>query len=190
MNKHARLFHRIAPVYRLFFRAQARSYSQLLESYGQHLPPGGALDIGCGTGALSYSLLIKGYEVTGVDFAPGMINQARILCPGVNFSVANGTKLPFPDKSFDLVTAAYVAHGLGTEYRMALYKEAARLSRGLVMFHDYNRRRNLIVDLVECLEGGNYFSFIKRGVPEMKQVFTSVDIIEVGIRSNWYICIP
>jgi 2-polyprenyl-3-methyl-5-hydroxy-6-metoxy-1,4-benzoquinol methylase len=36
-----------------------------------------ALDAGCGTGLLSFELAARGHHVTGVDFAPAMIAEAR-----------------------------------------------------------------------------------------------------------------
>ena len=36
-----------------------------------------ALDAGCGTGFLAFELTARGHRVTGVDFAPAMIAQAR-----------------------------------------------------------------------------------------------------------------
>jgi len=191
MNRQAKLFHRIAPVYRLFFKSQNRKYSRLIDKYGHHLPLGRkALDIGCGSGALSNALHNRGFEVTGVDFAPAMIELAQRLSPQVTFLDADGRQLPFPDKGFELVTAAYVVHGLNSESRLALYREAARLAQGMVLFHDYNQRRNPFVDIVELIEGGHYFSFLSTGLEEMQQVFADVSVIDVGPRSSWYICTP
>jgi cyclopropane fatty-acyl-phospholipid synthase-like methyltransferase len=42
-----------------------------------HLTPGKALDIGCGTGTNSIYLAQHGWEATGVDFVPRAISQAR-----------------------------------------------------------------------------------------------------------------
>src|SRR6201982_3606610 len=36
-----------------------------------------ALDAGCGTGFLSFELAARGHRVTGVDFAPAMLAEAR-----------------------------------------------------------------------------------------------------------------
>src|SRR3954470_8387377 len=36
-----------------------------------------ALDIGCGTGFLSLEMAGRGHRVTGVDFAPAMLAEAR-----------------------------------------------------------------------------------------------------------------
>src|SRR5246127_5051980 len=43
-----------------------------------------ALDAGCGTGFLSLELAARGHRVTGVDFAPAMLDPARgkAVAPG------------------------------------------------------------------------------------------------------------
>src|SRR5438128_9330059 len=41
-----------------------------------------ALDAGCGTGFLTFELAARGHRVTGVDFAPAMIAEARRKAAG------------------------------------------------------------------------------------------------------------
>jgi len=43
----------------------------------EHLPPGKALDLGCGTGTNSIYMQQHGWETTGVDFVPRAIAAAR-----------------------------------------------------------------------------------------------------------------
>ena len=148
-----------------------------------------ALDIGCGSGAFTQALKNEGWNVDGVDAARAMVayaGKSGVLC-----TYGNALKgLAFPDKSYDLVTAAYVAHGLPAADRRLLFEETRRLSRGLVLFHDYNSVRGLATDIAEYLEGGDYFNFIHTAVAEMKAAFASVTIIQVGRQSAWYVCAP
>jgi len=191
MDNHAKLFHMIAPVYSIFFKVQERNYLQLLGKYMSKLPQvKTALDIGCGSGAFSSALHRQGIIVTGADYAPAMVKFARRLNPAIKYIVADAQKLPFPDKSFDLVTAAFVAHGLTPLERLELYRESARVAGKMVLLHDYNHRRHPLSDFVEMLEGGNYFSFLSRGIGEMKAMFSDVTVLLVGPRTNWYICDP
>jgi ubiquinone/menaquinone biosynthesis C-methylase UbiE len=71
-----------------------------------------ALDAGCGTGFLAFELTGRGHRVTGVDFAPAMIAQARrkALDRGVSirFEEADIEQLPFAPRTFDLVISRHV----------------------------------------------------------------------------------
>jgi SAM-dependent methyltransferase len=189
-EQHARLFQLIAIPYGWFFNGQTRSYEEVFAIGGPALPdPAGkrALDLGCGTGAFTAALRKAGWNVIGVDVAQGMVEQARQR--GLACTIANVLEgLPYEDKSFDLVTAAYVAHGLRKDDRLALFREAKRLSRGMVLFHDYTADRHFLTSLIEYLEGGDYFNFIKTGFDDMKSVFSSVRQIRVGKQAAWYIC--
>ena len=71
-----------------------------------------ALDVGCGTGFLAFELTARGHRVTGVDFAPAMIAQARRkaaeLGVTVRFEEADVEQLPFAPGTFDLVISRHV----------------------------------------------------------------------------------
>ncbi|MGB3340964.1 MAG: methyltransferase domain-containing protein [bacterium] len=64
------------------------------------------LDIGCGVGwALKYCSE-RGLECVGFDIAERPIRLSRdIVSPRINTMVANGEKLPFPARHFDLVSS-------------------------------------------------------------------------------------
>ncbi len=71
-----------------------------------------ALDAGCGTGFLTFELAARGHRVTGVDFAPAMIVEARRKAAERGVSVrleeADAEQLPYASGSFDLVISRHV----------------------------------------------------------------------------------
>src|ERR1700747_1720518 len=74
-----------------------------------------ALDIGCGSGFLSLELAFLGHRVTGVDFAPSMIAQARKEAAErqatIRYEEADAELLPFAAARFDI---AVIRHLLWT----------------------------------------------------------------------------
>ena len=71
-----------------------------------------ALDVGCGTGFLTFELAARGHQVTGVDFAAAMIAEAHRKATGrslsVRFEEADAEQLPFASSSFDLVISRHL----------------------------------------------------------------------------------
>jgi ubiquinone/menaquinone biosynthesis C-methylase UbiE len=69
---------------------------------------GKALDVGTGTGegARALAKRFPSAEVVGVDVAPGMLEEARRLAPGIEFVEGDAADLPFREDEFDLVTHA------------------------------------------------------------------------------------
>ncbi len=62
-----------------------------------------ALELGCGTGQLAQRLGDTGLQVVAVDLSPAMVGRARAR--GVDALVADFTRLPFADASFDAALA-------------------------------------------------------------------------------------
>lgn len=54
------------------------------------------LDLGCGTGHLTYQIAEKGAIVTGLDSAPAMVAQARMNYPSLKFMLADATNFTLP----------------------------------------------------------------------------------------------
>ena len=192
IKNHKLLFNIIAPGYNWFFNGQTRNYSEVLSKYIDNLEvphKGRVLDVGCGTGALTKAFADLNYKVTGIDMAEMMLRYgSRRGLDCMYGNIIDG--LEFEDKSFDLVVFAFVAHGLDRDKRRKLFLEAARLSRGKVLFHDYSSERNIMTNIIEYIEGGDYFNFIKTGLEEMQEVFSKVEVISIKKYTNWYTCTP
>jgi ubiquinone/menaquinone biosynthesis C-methylase UbiE len=81
---------------------------------------GRALDIGSGPGQIVIKLAkrLEAWTFVGAEYSPTMVAEAkahlgkesRDVAQRVDFQVADGNHLPFPDASFDLVTCNSVLH--------------------------------------------------------------------------------
>ncbi len=74
--------------------------------------------------------------------------------------------------------------------RRKVYEEMSRIAKQKVIIHDYNENRAILTTIVEWLEGGDYFNFIKNAKEEMAEIFEKVEVINVDERAAWYICTP
>lgn len=74
--------------------------------------PAHALDVGCGTGALTRVLTDRLGEraVTAVDPSDSFVTAARARFPAVDIRQAGAELLPFPDDAFDAALAELVVH--------------------------------------------------------------------------------
>ena len=92
--------------------AERAAWDRILDLVLPHRSALDALDAGCGTGFLSFELAARGHRVTGVDFAPAMIAEARRKATeggrSVRFDEADAEQLPFSPASFDLVISRHV----------------------------------------------------------------------------------
>lgn len=98
----------------------------------QHVHPGvRVLDLGCGTGRVTPAIAAAGGEVTGVDLAPAMIEEARKNHPELQFLVADVADMPFPKGAFDV--ALFFGNSIDCIYpherRLAALREIRRVLR-------------------------------------------------------------
>ncbi|MBI0582790.1 MAG: methyltransferase domain-containing protein [Methanomassiliicoccus sp.] len=91
-----------------------------------------ALDIGTGAGHTALALAPRVTRVEAIDLTEEMLGEARKLAgkrgiDNVTFSIGNAMSLPYPDRSFDIVTCRRAAHHF-TDLERAL-GEMARVLR-------------------------------------------------------------
>jgi SAM-dependent methyltransferase len=103
------------------------------------LPAGRALDLGCGTGTNAIYLARHGWDVTGVDFSPLALQQARqkaMDIPKVRFVEGDVSQLSHLNVNgpFDFVLDIGCFHGLTDQQRGRYVQEVARVTRpGAIM---------------------------------------------------------
>jgi SAM-dependent methyltransferase len=68
-------------------------------------PSGRTLEAGCGEGRVVRKLIARGHRVTGIDASPTLVRHARALDASASYAIADATRLPFADASFDTVVA-------------------------------------------------------------------------------------
>ncbi|MBZ0320143.1 MAG: class I SAM-dependent methyltransferase [Anaerolineae bacterium] len=87
-----------------------KQHHTVMQVVQQTQTPGNAiLDVGCGAGITVLELAERGYQASGIDFAPNMIERAKqdaeakgVVC---DFQVASAENLPYPTQHFDMVIA-------------------------------------------------------------------------------------
>ena len=106
----------------------------LVKLISPHLKPGArVLDIGCGFGHLGRALMDASggrVQVEGLE----SVKRGNELIP---ITAYEGTRIPFPDDTFDAVIVADVLHHDHDQER--LLREAARVSKGIVIIKDHLR---------------------------------------------------
>lgn len=77
-----------------FARNSAGGIIRLLHEHG--LNSGHIVDLGCGSGVWPKRLVEEGFDVTGIDISPAMIELSRKRVPSATFHVASYLDFEFP----------------------------------------------------------------------------------------------
>ena len=103
-----------------------------LDRFAKHLPKASQiLDLACGTGdPIAAYFLARGHSVTGVDYAPTMIEIARKIYPDCKWCVADITELPDFGQFDGILSWDGFFHLSMAQQRAALPEYAKRLKPG------------------------------------------------------------
>lgn len=114
------------------------------------------LDVGCGKGFLLYEMtqVVPGIKVTGIDISEYGIQNSK---PEIKqfLQIGNATKLPFADKSFDLVISLTTFHNLMNFELYDALKEVERVGKKnkYIMIESYRteaEKANLLYWQLTC----------------------------------------
>jgi SAM-dependent methyltransferase len=78
---------------------------RFLEATGVLDRPADVLEIGSGTGGLLHRLLEAGHHARGVEINPDLVAESRRWFGALPIQLVEGTALPFPDATFDVVVS-------------------------------------------------------------------------------------
>jgi ubiquinone/menaquinone biosynthesis C-methylase UbiE len=159
---------------------------------------GRAIDIGTGPGQMVIKLArrLPGWHFVGVDRSANMIRQALEgltaaapsgalsdldLAARVEFLVADGNRLPFPDASFDLVLCNSVLHHLEKPAR--LLAEIGRLAApdGAILLRDLRRPLRIAYPLHVRWYGRHYEGLMyKLYCDSVRSAYTSAELLALS----------
>lgn len=141
-------------LYRVFsYKGKRQLSRQIVDAVARYvsIPDGGiALDVGCGSGALTIACAKRNPKASlvGIDrWGKEYASYNKTLCENnakaegvsnVSFRQGNAVKLDFADETFDAVTSNYVYHNVPVKDRQALLLETLRTLKkgGVFALHD------------------------------------------------------
>ena len=143
------------------------------------IPPGRALDIGCGLGIQSIYLAQEGFKVTGIDISETAIRQAKQRArrrrASVRFVVGNSFDLRFPSGSFSFIFDRGCFHHAPLQMRETYIRGIHRVLRpgGKYMLMAFSKRNNWEVQ--------NEFSFkdIQKYFSDMFRIVSTEEVLHV-----------
>ena len=113
-------------------RTQQRLTRRAIELLG--LSKGKVLDVGCGTG-VSTDVLAQHFDAVGVDVSEKMVGIAKQS--GLKCSVANATKLPFKESTFDGIVSVSAVQWVKGVRKMAKEFHRVLKPEGIAVMQGY-----------------------------------------------------
>jgi demethylmenaquinone methyltransferase/2-methoxy-6-polyprenyl-1,4-benzoquinol methylase len=99
------------------------------------------LDVGCGTGVHLELYQKAGCAVFGIDLSPSMLHVARErLGDSAQLHRGDASKMPYSDRTFDLIIMATVLHEMSGRVRSKVITESKRILKkdGRILLIDFH----------------------------------------------------
>jgi demethylmenaquinone methyltransferase/2-methoxy-6-polyprenyl-1,4-benzoquinol methylase len=124
------------------------------------------LDLGAGTGVSTEALAGTGAYAVGADISLGMLAAGRRARPGVPLLAGDALALPFADRAFDAVTAAFALRNVVDP--AAAMRELHRVTRpgGRLVICEFSHPTNPAFRTV-------YLSYLARALPAVARLVSS-----------------
>ena len=139
------------------------------------------LDVGCGDGAITNVLGSK-YKATGLDIS---LEALKFVSQEVRALIGSAARLPFSDKSFDLVFSSEMIEHVPYEIMKAAVSELKRVSKEYILLSVPNdeQLRKRYVKCISCgYEYHIYCHFNSFNMKTLKKLFSEYEVI------NSFIC--
>lgn len=114
------------------------------------------LEIGVGTGNLASKFLNSGYDIIGIDQSREMLSVAKEKYSMLKVRLGEFLKIPYDNKSFDIIVSTYAFHHLNEsekciaiEEMMRVLKDNGTIIIGDLMFESKESEEKILKDLSE-----------------------------------------
>ncbi len=136
------------------------------------------LDLCCGTGQMAELLTKEGYDVTGIDISPFMLNHAKKNAPQARFILDDATRFKL-DTPVHVVISLFDAlnhlDGMG-ELNQCFSRTCKALKDDGMLLFDLNTRKGLSRWNGITIEDSSDFTLLNRGIfgPNMEKAYLKV----------------
>ena len=130
----------------------SRPYESFMRIIAKYEPFDSVLDVGTAAGANLYRLHKRypNIKLFGTDITPSSINYGKkwFREKGINVElcIAKADKLPFPDKSVDIIYTDGVLVCIGPDKIHKVLKEFFRVARKALIFHEWHGEKTEYID--------------------------------------------
>ncbi len=159
-------------------------------------PGDSLLDVGCGPGSVTIPAKIRlgqSGQAAGIDPAPEMIAFARRKAAGkglqIDFRVGVIEALPFPDASFDVVTASLMIHHLPPPLQRLGLNEVQRVLKpgGSLLIADFMRPSDSL--LGHLVAAFSMHHGLKFGIEDLPALLENSNFSQVTVLSQRFLMI-